>query len=794
MRRSGLLALFLLLCTCSPSGHPLAESERLFRAGNFAAAEKRLDQCRNCDGWPALLLRAELKLRRGSVQDAARILDSAPALADPLSALRRDRLRATIALRSPGVDATALTARFGELAARSRSLNSRPEQIEALLGRGRAERMREDNQRASSTYREARDLARASGDRVREALCLFGEAALLLSGERFDAAARVLRQGLELLPQRDADGFRALLLGNLAHALARSGQFPEALRARQEAIDLETRAGAGADLAEGLGDLGNIHYRMGNLKEAARFYDQAVGQARTVQAQRSEMIYLSNRVLVLSSLGEIDAARAALAQAQALADKVDGATKRDLIRAEAHVAEASGDPKRAVELLQLHTAAEPRALIRWSSHNRLGRLLQNAEPKKARNHFEAAIRDIESLHGRTESLDASTAFLSPVFEPYQRLQELLAGQGDLAGSLRVIEASRARSLPGLARGATPAGLQTLARGSGVALVSYWVAPAGSHADVITARGWRRIKLPPEAEIRALVARHQKLILSQRNPREMPGSASWKLADAVGDPVWQEIGPGQQVVIVPDGPLWNLNFETLPVGQPRRYWIEEASITVAPSLSSVRAAGPGPGPRRLLLIGDPLQSEPEFGVLSRGPEEVRAVAGTFEAGQSVRLTGAEASAEAYARTNLEGFTHIHFAAHALSNPNVPLDSGVILSGTRLYARDIAERKLNARLVTLSGCRAAGETAVRGEGLLGFAWAFLHAGAGSVAAGIWDVSQDAAPVLMERFYVGLRAGATPPRALREAKLSFLKNGGNPAKPWYWAPLIHYSAEIF
>ena len=85
--------------------------------------------------------------------------------------------------------------------------------------------------------------------------------------------------------------------------------------------------------------------------------------------------------------------------------------------------------------------------------------------------------------------------------------------------------------------------------------------------------------------------------------------------------------------------------------------------------------------------------------------------------------------------------IHFTAHATANVESPLDSAVVLSGPddgyKLYARDVAETPLRADLVTVSACRSAGERTYSGEGLVGFAWAFLRAGARNVIAGLWDV---------------------------------------------------------
>ena len=111
---------------------------------------------------------------------------------------------------------------------------------------------------------------------------------------------------------------------------------------------------------------------------------------------------------------------------------------------------------------------------------------------------------------------------------------------------------------------------------------------------------------------------------------------------------------------------------------------------------------------------------------------------------------------------EQFSLVHFTAHATANRQSPLDSAVILSGPddgyKLYARDVADLPLQAELVTVSACRSAGERVYAGEGLVGFAWAFLRAGARRVIAGLWDVDDRSTADLMDAMYARLATGDT------------------------------------
>jgi CHAT domain-containing protein len=95
--------------------------------------------------------------------------------------------------------------------------------------------------------------------------------------------------------------------------------------------------------------------------------------------------------------------------------------------------------------------------------------------------------------------------------------------------------------------------------------------------------------------------------------------------------------------------------------------------------------------------------------------------------------------------------------------------------KLSAREVLDYwKLDAELVTLSACETAIGKDGGGDGMLGFAQAFLTAGARSVCLSLWKVDDSAAALLMTRFYqnlLGKRPGLDKPlgkaAALDEAK---------------------------
>jgi CHAT domain-containing protein len=128
--------------------------------------------------------------------------------------------------------------------------------------------------------------------------------------------------------------------------------------------------------------------------------------------------------------------------------------------------------------------------------------------------------------------------------------------------------------------------------------------------------------------------------------------------------------------------------------------------------------------------------------------------------------------------------LHFATHARIDERFPLDSALVLSpgpgdeNGLLQAWEIFDSvRIDSDLVTLSACETALGKEMGGEGLLGLTRAFLYAGARSVLASLWRVSDRITPDLMRRFYRHLARGEPKDEALRAAQVEMIRAGGHP-----------------
>ena len=132
--------------------------------------------------------------------------------------------------------------------------------------------------------------------------------------------------------------------------------------------------------------------------------------------------------------------------------------------------------------------------------------------------------------------------------------------------------------------------------------------------------------------------------------------------------------------------------------------------------------------------------------------------------------------------------VHLSVHGKFNATEPMLSYVALApgagdDGRLTAAEMFGLPLdNSRLVVLSACETALGPEVRGEGMIGFARAFLYAGANSLVASYWEVDSDATVLWMQSFY---QAALTRPIA-EAARVALMRVKSNPAyaHPYYWA----------
>ena len=280
-----------------------------------------------------------------------------------------------------------------------------------------------------------------------------------------------------------------------------------------------------------------------------------------------------------------------------------------------------------------------------------------------------------------------------------------------------------------------------------------------------------------------------------------GEALKVLSEVVISPISHLI-QGDEVTIVPDGPLFLVPFAAL-LDQHSRYLSETLRIRLIPSLTSLKLMEKCPegyhSSAGALLVGDPRVE----GVRVRGKrvkqlpfakKEVEMI-GTIL--KSEPLTGVRATkAEVLSRLNSVALVHI--AAHGcpetgeiILSPNPAQSKRPKEEDFVLTIADVLNANLQARLVVLSCCHS-GRGDIKAEGVVGIGRAFLGAGARSVLVTLWAIDDKATLEFMRTFYEYLVDGQSASTSLNKT-MKRMRASSNFSDVRYWAPFALIGDDV-
>jgi CHAT domain-containing protein len=640
-----------------------------------------------------------------------------------------------------------------------------------------------------------------------------------LLSRHFDEALALLQEAADFARSIQARRQLEIAVGNLGWAYQNLGDFDHALANFQDAERQAKEIGMTSHRVLWLQDAGLAQYRLGNLEEARKYDEEALRSALTLPTE-NEIDQIANIETNLALLhyeqAQYDDARhyteAAVLVAQNSKDNIVVAYARFLRGLLA--SHQAPDQEAESILLSARQLADTDRDLRAEVETAIAKLYSARQrPAGAELWYRRAIQTFEDKRSsvKDEALRLSTfAYGDAIYRDYA---EFLISTNKPIDALRLLDRSRARTLEeGLgfageqsrAQDKNVSDLQAVARKLDASILFYSLGPEQSHLWAVTAHDTRLFTLPKEKEIQSWVEKHQADIQQAGDPLGTASPAAISLYETLIKPAAAMLPPDSRVFVIPDGVLHALNFETLlvPTADGHKYWIEDVTVTTASSiriLSGLKVVTASAATRDLLLIGDPVPARADFAALPAAATEIQRVRQHFPPENQLVLTQARAIPAAYATSGPDQFRYIHFAAHGTASRLSPLDSAVVLSPPqkgaedfKLYARDIVQHALNARLVTISGCYGSGARTYAGEGLVGLAWVFLRAGSHNVIAALWQVADVSSPLLMDRLYDELQAGKAPDAALRSAKLSLIHSSSAYRRPLFWGAYQLYAGS--
>ena len=262
--------------------------------------------------------------------------------------------------------------------------------------------------------------------------------------------------------------------------------------------------------------------------------------------------------------------------------------------------------------------------------------------------------------------------------------------------------------------------------------------------------------------------------------------------------------GDELIIVPDGPLWLAPFAAL-LNPFSKYLCESFKVRLIPSLTSLKIiahCSKFHSSSGALVVGDPDMSEVTN---SQGDQILEQLPFARQEAQMIGrilntapLIGNLATKREVLK-QISSVAVVHIAAHgrietgeiALS-PNLERKSQTPAEEDyMLTMADVMSVKLRAKLVVLSCCHS-GRGEIKAEGVVGIARAFIGAGARSVLVSLWAIDDEATLEFMKSFYHNLVKGRSASDSLNRA-MKCLRESEKFGDLKYWAPFTLIGDDV-
>ncbi|MEM7373656.1 MAG: CHAT domain-containing tetratricopeptide repeat protein [Bacteroidota bacterium] len=270
--------------------------------------------------------------------------------------------------------------------------------------------------------------------------------------------------------------------------------------------------------------------------------------------------------------------------------------------------------------------------------------------------------------------------------------------------------------------------------------------------------------------------------------------------------------GEQVSIVPVGPLFYLSFETLPgASSSTEYLIEKYAISYALSMSVLFTEDQERETDLILAIApgfeDEIKQEYQEGMDSlevldeaymrtiRQPWSLKLVEQLKETFVLQDYLGQTAT-ESSLKRSLPTGNILYFGTHAIANSDDPMRSKLVLAkeiGPQiedgyLHAYELFGLPLQADLVILNACETGLGKLQQGEGMISLAYSIQSAGCPSTVMSLWKVDEKMNSRITQDFLVYLDQGLSRRDALRQAKLDVLhSNEAGLKHPFFWGGMV-------
>jgi len=662
--------------------------------------------------------------------------------------------------------------------------------------------LNEDFFKALNYFENSLKIAQSIKDFRTEVRALNNIGNIYLDLEKYNDSLMYLKRGLqrsELVKDEEA---MSMILNNIGNAKVSLCKIDEAEKSFRKAAEVSKRLSRGETLWEAYFGLGRCYESRDEYTNALHYYKKAISVIDRIRSQIS-----------------VDTYKSSFARNK---QKVYESLIRLLYRLQ-----ENGDSKDLSEIFHVVESAKARAFLETLGESKVDireRLTPHLkeQEKKISNKISSVIRELTSQELSENQRKRLSQKLKRAEDDYLLLfQKIRVEVPEVANIVAPVPCHLDQ-------------VQDQITDNKTALIEYFIGEKESYVFFVTKKDIRLYSLPGRDEIWRSLKAYLKALSDYPDSQFRGVEASKRLAkELLFCGQWRMPGSIENLIVIPDGVLYYLPFETLifdtqGLKPSENYLISKYKISYAPSSSSLlflfreskRAYASD-----LLALGNPAytwngrtskknvipseilkevyQNEGfDLTPLPYSEREVKGISKFFHKTKCDVYLNREASEKIIKNLTLDNYQILHFACHAILDERFPFRSALVLSKEDsldedgfLQVSEIYNLRLASDLVILSACQTGRGYLEKGEGVLGLPRIFFYSGARSVVSTLWKIDDKSTAVFMKHFYRFLSQSMDKAQALRLAKLEMIMS--KYSHPFYWAAFVlngEYSSKVY
>ena len=458
---------------------------------------------------------------------------------------------------------------------------------------------------AADLVRRSLQVAQEQRDSYLEASDLLHLGLVDLQMKHYDEALIFFNAAAHLAQPIQARVLLESASGNLGLTYYHLGDFEKALSNFQQAESEAKEIGTASPQIDWLMDACHSNYMLGKLPEARECFDQALKIAKAIDAPAEVADIQTGLAFLFYRQGQLDSAKTHNDEAiQALRRAGDKPQELETRYLQALLATRQDNDRNSERLLlQLsHDSASDSALQGEIEGAIADFYAGKQKATKADLWYRKSIRSFEHQRAAVEDEELRLSFFANGDALYRRYADFLIASHKPDYALQLLDVGRARTLAeGLkvekenpdSQSEHPVDVQAVARNFDSVILFYSLGPKKSWLWVITPHHTRIFPLPAQSAVETQVHSYQGAILKSTDPLREQNQAAKDLYETLVMPAAEMIPKGSKVLIIPDGVLNGLNFETLlaPGSGGSHYWIEDVTIRNANSIRMLSGVKP-----------------------------------------------------------------------------------------------------------------------------------------------------------------------------------------------------------